>query len=99
MTGIARGVAALPGGDAGEATVQVVGPLGLKQFSDRALSNAVEWELAYPVLYLGAWLSTTVGLVNPLPLPALDGVHAAGMVLLLLVLLVLTGRDVAARLA
>lgn len=122
VAGIARGVTALPGGTAGEATVQVVGPLGLKQFSDRALSNAVEWELAYPVLYLGAWLSITVGLVNLLPLPALDGgraglalvellfrkrlparverrVHAAGMVLLLLVLLVLTVRDVAARLA
>ncbi len=114
-------VVALVGGEAGTSGVQIVGPLGLKQYSDRALSNAIEWGLAYPVLYLGAWLATAVGLVNLLPLPALDGsraalalvelvthrrlplrlerrLHAGGMVILLLILLALTVRDVAVQL-
>lgn len=117
----ARAVAGLFAGEAQAAGVQIVGPLGLKQYSDRALANAVEWGLAYPVLYLGAWLSTAVGLVSLLPLPALDGgraalalvelvfrkrlppsleqrLHAGGVVVVLLILLALTIRDVVARL-
>ncbi len=117
-----QAVAGLIGGRSDVASVQIVGPLGLKEYSDRALANALDWRLAYPVLYLGAWLATAVGLVNLLPLPALDGgraalalveavarrrlaphlerrLHAVGMVVLLLLLIALTVRDIAARLA
>ncbi len=107
---------ALGGGGSGE-TVRITGPVGLKQTSDVAIRNAVAFEQAFPVLYLGAWLSLAVALTNLLPLPALDGgraafvlieiirgrrvdpkrerlVHAAGMVVLLALLVVLTVRDV-----
>jgi regulator of sigma E protease len=74
MAGVtAKTIADLLRGSPDAVSVQLVGPLGLKQYSDRALANAVDWGLAYPVLYLGAWLATAVGLVNLLPLPALDG--------------------------
>ncbi|HEY42574.1 MAG TPA: site-2 protease family protein [Anaerolineae bacterium] len=55
---------------------RITGPVGLKQVSDQAVANAVQWNEWFPILYLGAWLSTAIGLTNLLPLPALDGGRA-----------------------
>lgn len=60
-----------PGGD--DPGVRLAGPLGLKQASDRAMRNALDWEEPFPVLYLASWLSLAVAMTNLLPLPALDG--------------------------
>jgi regulator of sigma E protease len=68
LLGLGRG----PGGE-----VRLIGPLGMKQISDRALANAVEWGEAFPMIYLAAWLSASLGLVNLVPFPALDGGRAA----------------------
>jgi regulator of sigma E protease len=96
---------------------RITGPVGLKQVSDLAVANAVQWNEWFPILYLGAWLSTALGLTNILPLPALDGgraffvgmeifrgkrismkvekaIHAAGVVVLLILLTVLTVNDI-----
>lgn len=63
------------GGSVGE--VRIVGPLGMKQISDRALANAVAWGESFPLVYLAAWLSASLGLFNLVPFPALDGGRAA----------------------
>jgi regulator of sigma E protease len=55
---------------------RITGPVGLKQISDQAVANAVQWNEWFPILYLGAWMSTAIGLTNLLPLPALDGGRA-----------------------
>jgi regulator of sigma E protease len=55
---------------------RISGPVGLKQISDQAINNAVNFGESFPVLYLGAWLSIALGLTNLLPLPALDGGRA-----------------------
>jgi regulator of sigma E protease len=55
---------------------RITGPVGLKQVSDQAVANAIQWNEWFPVLYLGAWMSTAIGLTNLLPLPALDGGRA-----------------------
>jgi regulator of sigma E protease len=55
---------------------RITGPVGLKQVSDQAVANAVQWNEWFPILYLGAWMSTAIGLTNLLPLPALDGGRA-----------------------
>lgn len=60
--------------NSGEA--RITGPVGLKQVSDRAVANAIQWNEWFPILYLGAWMSTAIGLTNLLPLPALDGGRA-----------------------
>ncbi|HEY47181.1 MAG: hypothetical protein AMJ88_09320 [Anaerolineae bacterium SM23_ 63] len=96
---------------------RITGPVGLKQVSDQAVANAIQWNEWFPILYLGAWMSTAIGLTNLLPLPALDGgralfvgieifrgkrisvkvekaVHAAGVVLLLILLIALTLNDI-----
>ncbi len=57
--------------------VRLVGPLGMKQISDRTLANAIEWGEGFPMIYLAAWLSTSLGLFNLMPFPALDGGRAA----------------------
>ena len=63
---------ALTSGDS-DSGVRLAGPLGLKQASDRAVRNALDWKEPFPVLYLAAWLSLAVAMTNLLPLPALDG--------------------------
>ncbi|UCF60625.1 MAG: site-2 protease family protein [Anaerolineaceae bacterium] len=96
---------------------RITGPVGLKQVSDQAVANAIQWNEWFPILYLGAWMSTAIGLTNLLPLPALDGgralfvgieifrgkpisvkvekaIHAAGVVLLLILFIVLTLNDI-----
>lgn len=96
---------------------RITGPVGLKQVSDQALANAIQWNEWFPLLYLGAWMSTAIGLTNLLPLPALDGgralfvgieilrgkrismkvekaIHAAGVVVLLILFAVLTLNDI-----
>jgi regulator of sigma E protease len=73
-------------------TVRLSGPLGLKQLSDQAVDNAFEFGEAFPVLYIGAWISVALALTNLLPLPALDG----GRVLFVL-LGVLRGRQIDAK--
>jgi regulator of sigma E protease len=96
---------------------RITGPVGLKQVSDQAVVNAIRWNEWFPLLYLGAWMSTAIGLTNLLPLPALDGgralfvgieifrgkpisvkvekaIHAAGVVLLLILFVALTLNDI-----
>ena len=63
-------------GEGTSVPVRLTGPLGLKQASDEAVRNAVDWQQAFPVLYIGAWLSLALALTNLLPLPALDGGRA-----------------------
>jgi regulator of sigma E protease len=71
-------IGALLGFDSGSVgEVRIVGPLGMKQISDRALANAVAWGEGFPLVYLAAWLSASLGLFNLLPFPALDGGRAA----------------------
>ncbi len=60
-----------PGDD--DPDVRLAGPLGLKQASDQAVRNALDWNEPFPVLFLSAWLSLAVAMTNLLPLPALDG--------------------------
>jgi regulator of sigma E protease len=52
---------------------RVVGIIGLKQISDRAVENSVEWGEWFPILQLTAFVSAALGIANLLPLPALDG--------------------------
>jgi regulator of sigma E protease len=52
---------------------RVVGIVGLKQISDRAVENSVAWAQWFPVLNLIAFISTALGIANLLPFPALDG--------------------------
>jgi regulator of sigma E protease len=96
---------------------RITGPIGLKQFSDQAVANVIQWNEWFPLLYLGAWMSTAIGLTNLLPLPALDGgralfvgieifrgkrismtvekaIHAAGVVMLLILFAALTLNDI-----
>jgi regulator of sigma E protease len=96
---------------------RITGPVGLKQVSDQAVANAIQWDEWFPLLYLGAWMSTAIGLTNLLPLPALDGgralfvgieifrgrrismkvekaIHAAGVVVLLILFAALTLNDI-----
>jgi regulator of sigma E protease len=96
---------------------RITGPVGLKQVSDQAVANAVQWNEWFPLLYLGAWMSTAIGLTNLLPLPALDGgralfvgieifrgksismkvekaIHAAGVIVLLILFVALTLNDI-----
>ncbi|MFQ5942704.1 MAG: RIP metalloprotease [Anaerolineales bacterium] len=68
--------------------VRLAGPLGLKQASDQAVRNAMDWKEPFPVLYLAAWLSMAVAITNLLPLPALDG----GRILLVVIELILSQR-------
>jgi regulator of sigma E protease len=107
---LARGQ--IPSGEA-----RITGPVGLKQVSDQAVANAIQWDEWFPLLYLGAWMSTAIGLTNLLPLPALDGgralfvgieifrgkrisikvekaIHAAGVVVLLILFAALTLNDI-----
>jgi regulator of sigma E protease len=68
--------AAAISGDGTAVPVRLTGPLGLKQASDVAIRNAVDWKQAFPVLFIGAWLSLALAITNLLPLPALDGGRA-----------------------
>lgn len=52
---------------------RVVGIVGLKQLTDRAVDNSVAWEQWFPILNLIAVVSTALGIANLLPFPALDG--------------------------
>jgi regulator of sigma E protease len=71
-----RQIGLLASGQVSSGEARITGPLGLKQISDQALANAIQWHEWFPLLYLGAWLSTAIGLTNLLPLPALDGGRA-----------------------
>ena len=96
---------------------RITGPVGLKQVSDQAVANAIQWNEWFPLLYLGAWMSLAIGLTNLLPLPALDGgralfvgiellrgkrisikvekaIHAAGVIVLLILFVALTLNDI-----
>jgi regulator of sigma E protease len=56
-----------------EEIARVAGPVGLKQASDWALENSIEWDSLYPILYLSSIINVGLGFTNLLPLPALDG--------------------------
>jgi regulator of sigma E protease len=67
-------------GRSAEGNARLVGLLGMKQVADQALGNALAWKALFPVLYLAASLSITLGAVNLLPVPALDGGRLALLV-------------------
>ena len=50
-----------------------VGPAGIYQITDAAVKASQRTNMAYPILFLMAILSTALGVTNLLPLPALDG--------------------------
>jgi len=50
-----------------------VGPAGIYQITDAAVQASQRTNMAYPILFLTAILSTALGVTNLLPLPALDG--------------------------
>ena len=68
--------------------MRLVSPLGLKQASDLAVRNSLDWSEPFPVLYLAAWLSLAVAMTNLLPLPALDG----GRILVVLIEMIRSRR-------
>ena len=53
--------------------MRLVGVIGMKRVSDRALENALDWGEPFPVLFVAASLSLALGLTNLLPFPGLDG--------------------------
>jgi regulator of sigma E protease len=53
--------------------VRFTSPVGLKQVSDRVVSNSFRWQVSFPILHLTALVSVALGLTNILPIPALDG--------------------------
>jgi regulator of sigma E protease len=57
----------------GDEPARIVGPLGLKQTSDRAVEGSLRWSSLFPVLYLAALIHAGLALTNLLPIPALDG--------------------------
>ena len=73
--------------------VRFTSPVGLKQVSDRIVSNSFKWQVSFPILDLTALVSVALGLTNILPIPALDG----GRVVFVLVEIV-RRRRVSARL-
>lgn len=60
-------------GQAGGHGVRLLGLVGMKSVSDRALDNALAWGEAFPLLQVAASLSIALGAINLLPVPALDG--------------------------
>jgi len=50
-----------------------VGPAGIYQITDSAVQASQRTNLAYPILFVVAILSTALGITNLLPIPALDG--------------------------
>lgn len=60
-------------GGTSEEEARVASPIGLKQASDWALENSIQWESWYPILYLSSIINVGLGFTNLLPLPALDG--------------------------
>lgn len=97
----------------GRVPSEISGPVGIYQFTGQAVALGVSF-----VIQLAAILSINLGMINFLPLPALDGgralfllvegmagkravherveaiVHTIGFYLLILLLLLLTGRDI-----
>jgi regulator of sigma E protease len=53
--------------------VRFTSPVGLKQVSDRVVSNTFKWQVSFPLLQLTGLVSVALGLTNILPIPALDG--------------------------
>ena len=53
--------------------LRLVGIIGMKRVSDRALQNAIDWGEPFPVLFVAASLSLALGITNLLPVPGLDG--------------------------
>lgn len=68
-------------GGTSEGEARVAGPIGLKQASDWALENSIEWEAWFPILYLSSIINVGLGLTNLLPFPALDGGRIAFVLL------------------
>jgi len=66
-------IAGMVSGDLNEGEARIAGPVGLKQASDWALQNSIDWDAWYPILYLSSIINVGLGLTNLLPLPALDG--------------------------
>ena len=60
-------------GTSGDPGMRLVGVVGIKRVSDRALANALDWGEPFPVLFVTASLSLALGITNLLPLPGLDG--------------------------
>lgn len=64
----------IPFADAsGDPGIRWVGIVGMKQVSDRAVENSLDWGEPFPVLFVAASLSLALGITNLLPLPGLDG--------------------------
>lgn len=63
----------LASGEIAPESVRVIGPVGLKQVTDRAVRNAVEMQEWYPILNLTSIVSVALGITNLVPLPVLDG--------------------------
>jgi regulator of sigma E protease len=68
-------VRAVPGtfGSPENAGMRLVGVVGMKRITDRALDNSLDWGEPFPVLFVAASLSLALGMTNLLPLPGLDG--------------------------
>lgn len=60
-------------GTSGDPGMRLVGVVGMKRVSDRALANALDWGEPFPVLFVAASLSLALGITNLLPIPGLDG--------------------------
>jgi regulator of sigma E protease len=52
---------------------RLVGLVGMKRVSDRALENSLAWGEPFPVVFVAASLSMALAVTNLLPLPGLDG--------------------------
>lgn len=64
----------LPGrASSSDPAMRLVGVVGMKRVSDRALENALDWGEPFPVLFVAASLSLALGITNLLPFPGLDG--------------------------
>ena len=101
---------------------QMTGPIGIVgQMSDMAASSETAMDALMNLLYFGSFIAINLGVMNLLPIPALDGgravalllttgveavtkkkinpkyegyIHAAGMILLLLLMAVIMFKDV-----
>jgi regulator of sigma E protease len=96
----------------GQAAADIAGPIGIMKMTGEAAQNGLA-----PLLQFAAFLSINLGLINLLPIPALDGghiivlsieavrgkqlnkryleiVHSIGFVLLLLLMVVATFKDI-----
>ncbi len=88
-----RAIVGMVTGELSEDEARIAGPVGLKQASDWALENSIEWAALYPILYLSSIINVGLGLTNLLPLPALDGGR-----IFFVFLEILQGKPVSAKL-